>query len=49
MVGGLENKSIDDSIDSMDGSGFQSIYEALLEQESLKDAAAGLDEKTILG
>lgn len=49
MIGGLKNKSIDDSIDSMDGSGVQSIYEAILEQESLKDAAAGVDEKTILG
>ena len=49
MIGGLKNKSVDDDLDSMDGSGLQSIYEAILEQESLKDAAAGLDEKTILG
>lgn len=49
MIGGLDDKFIDDKIDSMDGSGIQSIYEAILEQESLKDAAAGVDEKTILG
>lgn len=49
LVGGLSEKEIDDFIDSSDGAGLQSIYEAILEQESLKDAAGGVDEKTILG
>jgi hypothetical protein len=49
LFGGIDGEKIDDDVDVFDGSGLQSIYEALLEQESLIDAAAGLDEKTILG
>ncbi len=49
MIGGLDNKRIDDDVDVYDGSGLQNIYQAILEQESLIDAAAGMDEKTILG
>ena len=50
MIGGFDDKnSVDDELKSMDGAGIQSIYEAIFEQESLKDAAVGVDEKTILG
>lgn len=37
-----------DEIDSMDGSGLSSIYEAILENNSLLDAAVALDKKTIM-
>ena len=49
LTGGLDDKNLDDSQDVFDGSGLQSIYQAIFEQQSLKDAAAGFDEKTILG
>lgn len=37
-----------DEIDSMDGSGFSSIYEAIFENNSLLDAKVALDKKTIM-
>ncbi len=40
---------IDTTIDSMDGSGFSSPIQAILENMSLQDAAVGMDKKTIFG
>lgn len=37
-----------DEIDSMDGSGFSSIYQAIFENNSLLDAKVALDKKTIM-
>lgn len=44
------NAGIEDlkGIDSMDGSGFSSIYEAIFENNSLLDAKVALDKKTIM-
>ena len=49
MMGGIKPGNMDDSQDVFDGAGLMSIYEAILEQESLKDAAVGVNEKTLLG
>ena len=38
---------VKDVVDSSDGSGISNIYEAIAERNSLKDAAAGIDMKTI--
>ena len=44
-LAGLEK----DDLDSMDGSGLSSPYQAILENWSLEDASVGLDKKTIFG
>ena len=49
LMGGLKSDSVDDGQDVFDGAGFMSIYQAIFEQQSLKDAAVGVNEKTILG